>query len=140
MLEPEKRRVPGRHISICHYSLWIMKRILLVDDDIRIQRLLAEELEEDGYRISTASNGKDAISLLTADSERPDLVILDLRMPKMSGLETMSFMLKLKLNIPVIIFSAYSSYRNQALAMAADAYVVKSSDLKELKVKIHELV
>ena len=111
----------------------------MVDDDIRIQRLLAEELEEDGYRISTARNGKDALSLLTTDSERPDLVILDLRMPKMNGLETIGLMLKLKLNIPVIIFSAYSSYRNDALAMAADAYVVKSSDLSELKVKIHEL-
>ncbi len=128
------------HISIYQQKLWIMKRILLVDDDIRIQRLLSEELEEDGYRISTASNGKDAISFLTTDSERPDLVILDLRMPKMSGLETISFMLKLNLKIPVIIFSAYSSYRNQALAKAADAYVVKSSDLKELKVKIQELV
>jgi two-component system, response regulator, stage 0 sporulation protein F len=131
--------VPGRHISIHHQNLWIMKRILLVDDDVRIQRLLAEELEEDGYRISTARNGKDALSLLTTDSERPDLVILDLRMPKMNGLETIGLMLKLKLNIPVIIFSAYSSYRNDSLAMAADAYVVKSSDLSELKVKIHEL-
>lgn len=116
-----------------------MKRILLVDDDIRIQRLLAEELEEDGYRISTARNGKDALSFLTTVSEKPDLVILDLRMPKMNGLETIGLMLKLKLNIPVIIFSAYSSYRNDPLSMAADAYVVKSSDLSELKVKIHEL-
>jgi two-component system, response regulator, stage 0 sporulation protein F len=116
-----------------------MKRILLVDDDVRIQRLLVEELEEDGYRISTACNGKDALYFLTTDSERPDLIILDLRMPKMNGLETISLMLKLKLNIPVIIFSAYGSYRNDSLAMAADAYVVKSSDLSDLKVKIHEL-
>lgn len=117
-----------------------MKKILLVDDDIRILRLLTEELEEDGYTISTASNGKDALSLLTTESERPDLVILDLRMPKMDGLETMGFILKLKLNVPVIIFSAYSGYRNDTLAMAADAYVVKSFDLSELKARIHELV
>lgn len=117
-----------------------MKRILLVDDDTRILRLLTEELEEDGYTISTASNGKDALSLLTTESERPDLVILDLRMPKMDGLETMGFIFKLKLNVPVIIFSAYSGYRNDALAMAADAYVVKSFDLSELKGKIHALV
>ena len=117
-----------------------MKRVLVVDDDILIQRLLREELEEDGYQISTASNGNDALYLLTSDHERYDLVVLDLRMPKMNGLETMGFMLKLKLNLPVIIFSAYGSYRNDPLAMAADAYVVKSSDLSELKVRIHELV
>jgi two-component system, response regulator, stage 0 sporulation protein F len=117
-----------------------MKRVLVVDDDTRIQQLLMEELEEDGYQVSIASNGKDALSFLVSDPERPDLVILDLRMPKMDGLETIGFMLKLKLNLPVIIFSAYSGYRNDPLAKAADAYVVKSSDLSELKVKIHELV
>jgi DNA-binding response OmpR family regulator len=117
-----------------------MKRILLVDDDIRIQRLLMEELEEDGYKMSTASNGKDALSILTTEHERPDLVILDLRMPGMNGLETIGFMLKLKFNVHVIIFSAYSGYRTDPLAMAADAYVVKSSDLSELKARIHAMV
>jgi DNA-binding response OmpR family regulator len=117
-----------------------MKRVLVVDDDIRIQQLLTEELNEDGYLVSIASNGKDALSLLTTDPERPDIVILDLRMPGMNGLETIGFMLKNKINLPVIIFSAYGSYRNDPLAMAADAYVVKSSDLSELKGKIQELV
>jgi two-component system response regulator (stage 0 sporulation protein F) len=117
-----------------------MKKILLVDDDISIQRLLKEELEEEEYKISTASTGKDALFLLTTESERPDLVILDLRMPEMDGFEALGFILKLKLNIPVIIFSAYGSYRDDPLVMAADAYVVKSYDLSELIVKIHELI
>jgi DNA-binding response OmpR family regulator len=117
-----------------------MKRLLIVDDDIRIQRLLKEELEEDGYHVSITSNGNEALYLLTSDHERYDLVILDLRMPKMNGLETLGFILKIKLSLPVIIFSAYSGYRNDPLAMAADAYVLKSFDLSELKAKIHELV
>ncbi len=117
-----------------------MKRILIVDDDISIQRLLMEELEEDEYEISTASNGKDALSHLTTELERPDLVILDLRMPKMDGFETLGFIIKLELNIPVIIFSAYGSYKNNPLFKAADAYVVKSYDLSELLMKIHELI
>lgn len=62
--------------------------ILFVDDGIRIQRLLLEKPEEDGYHVSIASHGKEALSLLTSGSERPDLVILDLRMPKMNGFET----------------------------------------------------
>jgi len=116
-----------------------MKKILLVDDDIRIQRLLCEELEEDGYQISIASNGKDALAILK-NPEKPDLVILDLRMPQLSGFETMKFISKLTIKIPVIIFSAYGAFRNDPLAMKADAYIVKSSDMTELKQKIHDLI
>ena len=67
--------------------------ILFVDDGIRIQRLLLEEPEEDGYHVSIVSHGKEALSLLTKGSERPDLVILDLRMPKMNGFETIGLKL-----------------------------------------------
>jgi DNA-binding response OmpR family regulator len=115
-----------------------MKKILLVDDDIHIQRLLRDELEEDGYQIMTASNGKEALSLI--NRQNPDLIILDLRMPELSGLDTMEFISKLKYKVPVIIFSAYGAYRNDPLAIAADAYVVKSSEISELKKKVHELV
>lgn len=114
------------------------KRILLVDDDIHIRLLLSEELEEDGYNVSIASNGKEALSML-AGSEKPDLVILDLRMPKMHGLETIGYMLKLKFGLPIIIYTAYGNYRNDPVSKAADAYVVKSSDLSELKNRVHEL-
>ena len=115
-----------------------MKRILLVDDDAHIRQLLAEELQEDGYAVSAAGNGTEALSLLKGE-EKPDLVILDLRMPKMDGLETIGNMVKLKLEVPIIIHTAYSSYRNDYLSMVADAYVVKTSDLTELKKKVHEL-
>ena len=117
-----------------------MKKILVVDDDKRIQRLLKDELEDDGHHVSIVSNGKEAISLLRNGHKKPDLFILDLRMPGMNGLETMTLMLKLKFELPVIIFSAYRSYINDPIAMAADAYVVKSSDLSELKKKVYELV
>ncbi len=117
-----------------------MKSILVVDDDIHIQGLLKEELEEDGYKILTACNGKQAISILLDGHEKTDLIILDLRMPQMDGLETMAHIMKLKLELPVIIFSAYSSYRSDPIAMAADAYVLKSSDLSELKKRICEFV
>jgi len=124
------------HIS--HQTGRIMKKILLVDDDIRIRRLLREELEEDGYQIMTAPNGKEALSLI--NRQNPDLIILDLRMPELSGLDIMEFISKLKYKVPVIIFSAYGAYRNDPLAIAADAYVVKSSEISELKKKVHELV
>ena len=116
-----------------------MKYVLVVDDDVYIQKLLREELEEDGYAVYTVSNGKEALSALMDNPLRPDLVILDMRMPGMDGLETIGHILKLKFELPVIIFSAYSSYKNDPLGMSADAYVVKSSDLSELKRRVQEL-
>jgi CheY-like chemotaxis protein len=115
-----------------------MKKILIVDDDAHIRDLLKTELEDDGYRVSTASQGKEAITLLEG-TEKPDLIIMDIRMPQMDGLETIGNILKLKVEIPIIIHSAYRGYQNDYLSMIADAYVVKSSDLSELMKKVHEL-
>ncbi len=110
-----------------------MKKILVVDDEERIQRLLMDELGDEGHEIITASNGIEALSLLNDDHIQPDLIILDLRMPVMDGLETMGHILKSRINIPVIIYSAFTGYREDVMAMAASAYVVKSHDVNELK-------
>jgi DNA-binding response OmpR family regulator len=74
------------------------------------------------------------------DNIRPDLIILDLRMPKMDGFETMGHILKSRQETPVIIHTAYSSYKNDVMVMAADAYVEKSHDLTKLKDVIRELI
>jgi len=123
-----------------HLNSGIMKKILVVEDDERLQKLLRDEIIEEGYEVLIASDGKEALSMLKDMGEQPDLIILDLRMPKMDGLETMGHMLKSRVNAPIIIHSAYTSYKEDALAMAADAYIVKSHDLTELKAKIRELI
>ncbi|MBN1635472.1 MAG: response regulator [Deltaproteobacteria bacterium] len=118
-----------------------MKRILVVEDDVHLQQLLKEELHENGYEINTASNGKEALTILNLDNDqKPDLIILDIRMPKMDGLETMGNILKSKHDLPVIIHTAYASYKNDVMAMAADAYIIKSHDLSELKAAVHDLL
>ncbi len=118
-----------------------MKRILLVEDDMNIQRLLQEELREDGYSIDIVSNGKDALTYLDGENgQKPDLIILDLRMPKMNGFETMGHIIKSRQDTPVIIHTAYSSYRDDVMVMAADAYIEKSHDLTKLKEMIKELI
>lgn len=118
-----------------------MKRILVVEDDKNIQRLLQEELTDEGYCIDIVSDGKEALSFLSsAESEKPDLIILDLRMPKMDGFETMGNIIKSKHNAPVIVHTAYSSYRDDVMAMAAEAYIEKSHDLTKLKDTIKELL
>jgi two-component system, response regulator, stage 0 sporulation protein F len=118
-----------------------MKRILLVEDDKNIQRLLEEELQEEGYSIDVVPDGKEALSYLEdKNGKKPDLIILDLRMPKMNGFEAMGHIIKSRQNTPVIIHTAYSSYRDDVMVMAADAYIEKSHDLTKLKEMIKELI
>jgi two-component system, response regulator, stage 0 sporulation protein F len=115
-----------------------MKRILVVDDDEAIRTLLKEELEEEGYEIIVASNARDALKLV--EQEALDLVVLDIRMPGMDGLEALPRVLGLKPSLPVILNTAYAQYKESFMSWAADAYVVKSSDLGELKDKVKELL
>ena len=115
-----------------------MKTILVVDDDEAIRTLLQEELEEEGYKVLIATNARDALKMVAA--EPLDLVILDIRMPGMDGLEALPRILGLKEGLPVIMNTAYSQYQDSFMSWAADAYVVKSSDLTELKEKVKELI
>jgi CheY-like chemotaxis protein len=115
-----------------------MKTILVVDDDEAIRTLLTEELEDEGYKVLIATNARDALKMVA--SEALDLVVLDVRMPGMDGLEALPRILGIKEGLPVIMNTAYSQYQDSFMSWAADAYVVKSSDLTELKDKIKELV
>ncbi len=118
-----------------------MKRILLVEDDEHIQFLIREELVENGYEVTIASDGVEAMNMLQAEGAlSPDLIILDIRMPKMDGFETMGHILKSKIDSPIIIHSAYSGYKNHPLTMAADAYVVKSHNFTRLNETISGLL
>ncbi len=118
-----------------------MKKILLVEDDKHLRLLIEEELAEVGYKVMTASDGVEAMSLIQAGGDmEPDLIILDIRMPRMDGLETMGHILKSRIDSPIIIHSAYSGYKEHPLTIAADAYIVKSHDLTTLKTVISELL
>ncbi len=108
-----------------------MTRIVLVDDDKSQLKLYEQELTEDGYEVITATGGHEALA--EVQELRPDLVILDVSMPGMGGMETLGKILGVDETIPVIINTAYAQYRHDFLSWAADAYVVKSSDLSELK-------
>ena len=111
-------------------------RLLIVDDEVNQGLLYEQELEDEGYDVDVANSGKEALELIGENSY--DLVILDIGMPEMNGLETLSRMLGIDNKIPVILNTAYPSYKDNFMSWAADAYVVKSMDLKELKEKIKE--
>lgn len=118
-----------------------MKKILLVEDDSHLQLLIAEEFRDEGYEVTTASDGREALSLLFESGlAAPDLIIMDIRMPRMDGLDALGHILKSRLDIPVVIHSAYMSYRDNAVARTADAYIVKSHDFTRLKQAVGELI
>ncbi len=111
-----------------------MKKILIVDDEDVIRMLYGEELEDEGYNVITTGSGHGLVGLV--ERERPDLVILDIKMAEHNGLDLLQDIRREFYNIPVILCSAYSSYKGDLKAIAADYYVVKSADLSELKQKI----
>ncbi len=115
-----------------------MTTILLVEDDKNQRLLYEQELGLEGYKIVTATDGKEALEKV---QEQPlDLIIMDINMPRMNGIETMGKVLSKNKEIPIIINTAYSSYKDSFMSWAADAYVVKSSDMLELKNKIKEIL
>jgi len=114
------------------------KKILVVEDEEGLRLFYEEELEAEGYEVITATNGKEAIQKLEED--KPDLVVLDIVMPVMDGMEALGRILGKDRKIPIILNTSYPGYREDFMSWAADAYVTKSSDLGELKRKIKELL
>lgn len=115
-----------------------MKTILVVEDDKNQLLLYEQELSLEGYNIITAKDGLEAIKKVR--EQLPDLIVMDINMPKMNGIEAIGKILNEHRKIPIIINTAYSSYKDDFMSWAADAYIIKSSDLKELKDKIKELI
>jgi DNA-binding response OmpR family regulator len=112
-------------------------KILVVDDDLHIQRLYKEEFEEEGYEVFIASNGQEAIELF--NREDPDLVTLDILLPDIDGIRLLRQMKEKNPKVPIIMSTAYD-YRDDFAVWASEAYIVKSSDLDELKATIKKLM
>jgi len=114
-----------------------MMKILVIDDDLHVQRLYKEELTEEGYEVVVAANGAEAMEMF--EKENPDLVTLDIRLPDVDGIYLLRQMKEKKPKLPVIMSTAYD-YRNDFSVWASEAYIVKSSDLDELKSVIKKLL
>jgi DNA-binding response OmpR family regulator len=112
-------------------------KVLVVDDDLHIQRLYKEEFEEEGYDVVIASNGEEAIELF--NRENPDIVTLDILLPDIDGIRLLRQMKEKNPKVPIIMSTAYD-YRDDFAVWASEAYIVKSSNLEELKDKIKELM
>jgi len=115
-----------------------MKKILLVDDEENIQIVYREEFEDEGYQVLSALNGEEGLKIFS--EERPDIVILDILMPGMNGVEVLRKMKMLDATVPVILSSAYQEFKRDLGTWASDAYIVKSGDVSDLKGAVRELL
>jgi DNA-binding response OmpR family regulator len=111
-----------------------MNRILVVDDDAAIRMLYAEELTEEGYEVITNEGDSQVMTIIK--KKKPDVIIMDIRLGQQNGLDLLQDIRNTYYNLPVILCSAYSIHKYEPKSIAADYYVVKSSDLSELKNKI----
>jgi len=109
----------------------IMTRILLVDDEEYIRRFYVEELSEEGYEVVTLASGHNL--LRKVNLFQPDLIILDIKLMDYDGLELLQEIRCHHHNLPVILCTAYDTYKEDPRSLAADYYVIKSFDLTQLK-------
>ena len=108
-----------------------MATILVIEDERTLRMLYEEELSEMGYQVKLAKNGREALKEI--ESEPPDLIITDMMMPVMHGLETIEEKQSKHPTIPVIINSAFADFGRDNRSWSAEEYVVKSADLTHLK-------
>jgi DNA-binding response OmpR family regulator len=113
-----------------------MKTILIADDDKNLTLLYEQELSDEGYQVDIVHDARSAINRVYETP--PDLLILDIQMPGMDGIEALSHIIGQNNRLPVILNTAYSNYKSNFMTWSADAYVVKSSDLTELKTTIRD--
>lgn len=111
-----------------------MKKILLVDDEDSIHLLYREELEDEGYEVHSALSGEEALAQLKIIV--PDLVILDINMPGINGIDVLRQIKEMNSSLPVILSSAYQEFKQDLATWASDEYIVKSSNLDELKAAV----
>jgi len=118
-------------------------KILVAEDEPALQQSLGDKIKREGWQYIPALNGKEGLAKI--NKVKPDLVLLDLRMPEMGGLEMLQEVRKIynKKELPVIILTNYSEGENisQSLELGADVFLVKANySLEEIGEKIKEIL
>lgn len=109
-----------------------MDKVLVVDDDIDLQSALSALLNHEGYEVIVAGTGKEALKTIRADS--PDLVLLDVRLPKMNGIGVLEEIRKIDKQLIVIMLTGYGEIQDavRAIKLGASDYITKPFDEREL--------
>jgi DNA-binding response OmpR family regulator len=108
-----------------------MNKILVLDDNASIRMLYAEELTEAGYEVITSDNASELMELL--ERESPDAIVLDIKLADRNGLDLLQDVRTRYHDLAVILCTAYPWFKDDLRSLAADYYVLKSSNVEELK-------
>lgn len=114
------------------------KKILVIDDEEHVRMLYDAELRSQGYDVAVSDGSENPLELV--ERHAPDLIILDIKLGSRSGLDVLQSIRLRHEDLPVILCTAYDSFRCDLKSIAADAYVVKSYDSTELMNKVREFV
>jgi two-component system, NtrC family, response regulator AtoC len=117
-----------------------LQKILVVDDEQNIRRMLNRVLSSEGFIVKEAINGLEALKRL--EEEDYSLVLLDLKMPGLNGIETLKKIRELDINLPIIMISAYGSISEavEAMKLGALDYLIKPFDIEELKIIVERAI
>jgi DNA-binding response OmpR family regulator len=109
---------------------------MVVEDEQHLLNLYTDELTDAGFQVRSVSSGKEAIDWIK--KERPQVVVLDIKLGDMEGLKVLEEIKDFDRSIPVILNSAYSVYKSDFSSWMADDYIVKSSNVSELINKVRQ--
>jgi two-component system response regulator (stage 0 sporulation protein F) len=117
-----------------------MARILIIDDDEEMQSLLKDFLEEDGFETDSVGNGVDAFRKL--DTEPFDLIITDIRMPGLTGLDILPVLKRLQPNASILVITAFGGDEvyQRSRERGATAYLEKPIQFNKLRTLLHQLI
>ncbi|AGA70850.1 response regulator with CheY-like receiver, AAA-type ATPase, and DNA-binding domains [Desulfitobacterium dichloroeliminans LMG P-21439] len=117
-----------------------MANILVVDDQMGIRRLLFEAFKEEGHRVKMAENGNEALHLL--EDFQPELIIMDMKMPEMNGIDTLKEIRMFNKEVQVIMMTAYGDLQTmeRAQEQGVKCYISKPFDLFELRDYVRQIL
>jgi len=118
----------------------IKNRILVVDDEAALRTVLSSELHTEGYLVSTASDGDEAIDLLQSHSY--DLILLDIKMPRVDGFQVLRFVKEKLPHIKVIMLTGFADLKNaiESKKLGAEDFISKPYDLIDLLATIERVL
>jgi DNA-binding NtrC family response regulator len=117
-----------------------LRSILVVDDEEALRTVLSSELSSEGYNVETASDGDEAITIL--GGKQFDLVLLDIKMPRVDGFEVLKFIKKNSPQIKVIMLTAFADLKNaiESKKLGAEDFISKPYDLVDLLTTIERVL